>query len=59
MLADAAEKAGDIDAAEARRALDAAEKELAEAASSSVEETEAIRNQIEAASARVTLASGR
>ena len=57
VLADTAETAEDIDIEAARAERDAAERAFAAVASSSVEETEALREQLEAATVRLSLAS--
>ncbi len=59
VLADSAEAAEDIDLAEARLERDLAEKAFSEVAAGSLEETEAVRDQLEAASVRIQLASGK
>ena len=59
VLADSAESSDEIDVAAARAEKDAAEKAVAAAASGSVEETESIRDQVEAANVRLQLASGK
>ena len=59
VMADVAESANEIDAAEARSEQDAAEKALAAAGQLSVEETEAERTRLEHSQARVQLVSGR
>lgn len=59
VLADAAEAAGEIDITQARADKDAAEKALAAVASGSLEETQTARDAIEAASTRLTLATGK
>lgn len=59
VLADTAEASDDIDIAEARLERDAAEKALAGFASGAVEETDAIREQLEAANMRLQIASGK
>ena len=59
VLADSAESSDEIDVAAARAEKDAAEKAVAAAASGSVEETESIRDQLEAANVRLQLASGK
>lgn len=59
VLTDAAETAGEIDAAAARADLESAQRELAETINHPIEDTEALREQIEAANARLQLAAGR
>lgn len=59
VLADSAEASEDIDLAEARLERDVAEKAFSEVAAGSLEETEAVRDQLEAASVRIQLASGK
>jgi F-type H+-transporting ATPase subunit epsilon len=57
VLADAAQTAGEIDAAAARADLDAAEKALADNINHPIEDTEELRSQIDAANARLKLLS--
>jgi F-type H+-transporting ATPase subunit epsilon len=59
VLADSAETADEIDLAAARADLDAAQKAIASNINHSVEETEALREQLESANARVQLAAGK
>lgn len=59
VLTDAAETAAEIDAGAARTELEAAQRSLAESINEPIEETEAIREQIDAANARLQLAAGR
>ena len=59
VLTDAADSASEIDAAAARSDKEAAEKELASHAVAPLEETENIRERIEAADTRLQLAAGR
>ena len=59
VLADSAETSEDIDLTTARSERDAAEKAFAAVASGSVEETDAIREELEAANVRLQLASGK
>ncbi len=59
VLADTAESAAEIDVAQARSDKDAADKALAAVATASLTETEAARDAVEAASARLQLAGGR
>jgi F-type H+-transporting ATPase subunit epsilon len=59
VLADSAEAAEDIDLAQARSEREEAEKAFSSVASGSIEETEAVRDQLEAASVRIQLASGK
>ncbi len=59
VLADTAETASEIDIDSARSDRDAAEKAFAAVASSSIDETEAARERLEAASVRVQFASGK
>jgi len=59
VLADTAESAGEIDVAQARSDKDAADKALAAVATASLTETEAARDAVEAANARLQLAGSR
>lgn len=59
VLTDSAETATEIDLEAARAAREAAEKELAANATSAIELTEVTREQLDAANARIQLASGR
>ena len=59
VLTDTAETAAEIDANAVRAERDAAQKELAAAATATIEENEPIRNRLDAANARLTLAAGR
>ncbi|MGB7203005.1 MAG: F0F1 ATP synthase subunit epsilon [Pyrinomonadaceae bacterium] len=59
VLVDTAESADEIDAAAAKLAREEAEKALAAAQSSAIEETESTREAIDHASARLQLASGK
>lgn len=59
VLADTAESADEIDVAAAREQRDAAERTFAAASAATVEETEALREQVEAAAVRFQLASGK
>jgi F-type H+-transporting ATPase subunit epsilon len=59
VLADSAEKADEIDATAARADLEAAQKAIAAAATQPVEETEALREQLDSANARLQLAAGK
>ncbi len=59
VLADSAETTEDIDLAQARSERDEAEKAFSAVATGSLEETEAVRDQLEAASVRIQLASGK
>ena len=59
VLTDTAETAAEIDAGAVRAERDAAQKELAAAATATIEENEPIRNRLDAANARLTLAAGR
>ncbi|MEJ7847138.1 MAG: ATP synthase F1 subunit epsilon [Pyrinomonadaceae bacterium] len=59
VLTDNAETAAEIDANAVRAERDAAQKELAAAATATVEENEPIRDRLDAANARLTLAAGR
>jgi F-type H+-transporting ATPase subunit epsilon len=59
VLTDSAETATDIDIEAARAARESAEKELAANASSAIELTEVTREQLDAANARIQLASGK
>ena len=56
VLTDSAENAGEIDAVAARADKDAAEKELAAQSNAPIEESELIRERIEAATTRIQLA---
>ena len=55
VLADAAETAGEVNADAARAERDAAEKAIAAATGQSVEQTEALRDQLDAANAKLQL----
>ena len=59
VLADAAQTAVEVDAASARVELETAQKAIAAAATLPVEETDALREQLESAKARMQLASGK
>ena len=59
VLTDTAESGADIDTASAQAERDAAEKALAANAAAALEETEADRERLEAANARLQLAAGR
>ena len=59
VLTDTAEVASEIDAAAARAEKDAAEKALAGRSTAALEETEAERDRLEAANARLSLATGK
>jgi F-type H+-transporting ATPase subunit epsilon len=59
VMADAAEAAADIDAAAARLERDEAEKALAATINHPIEESDALREQLESANARLLLASGK
>jgi F-type H+-transporting ATPase subunit epsilon len=59
VLADSAETADEIDIDAARTTRDEAEKAFAAAASLSVDESEAVREQLDAANVRLQLAAGR
>lgn len=59
VLVDTAESADEIDAAAAKLAREEAEKSLAAAQTSAIEETESTREAIDHAAARIQLASGR
>ena len=59
VLTDTAETASEIDANAVRAERDAAQKELAAAATATIEENEPIRNRLDAANARLTLAAVR
>lgn len=59
VLTDTAETASEIDVEAVRAAKDAAEKELAANASSSIELTAVTREQLEAADAKLQLAAGK
>lgn len=59
ILADAAESADEIDIDSARAARDEAEKAFAAVSSRSLDETEAARDQLDAANVRLQLAAGR
>lgn len=59
VLADSAESAGDIDVDAARAARDEAEKALAVSSLSSLADTESVREQLDAANARIQFAAGK
>ena len=59
VLADTASKAEEIDLVEAKVERDAAEKAFAAVATSSIEETEQAREQLEIANVKIQLASGK
>ena len=59
VLTDLAETSGEINLESARAERDAAERELAAAASSDIDSNAALRERLEAANARLQLASGR
>ena len=59
VLTDSAETGDEIDLNEAKAEREAAEKELAAVASFDIESTSAVRERLEAANARVQLASGK
>jgi F-type H+-transporting ATPase subunit epsilon len=59
VLTDAAETADEIDVEAARAEREAAEKSLAEHATAAIEDTEADRERLEAANARLQLAAGK
>jgi len=59
VLTDSAETADEIDLNAAKGEREAAEKELASVASSDIESTSSVRERLEAANARVQLASGK
>ena len=59
VLTDTAEVASEIDAETARAERDAAEKALAARSTAALEETEAERDRLDAANARLSLVSGR
>ena len=59
VLATSAASAGDINIDEAKAEREAAEKALAAVASSAIEETEGLRDALDAANARVQIASSR
>jgi len=59
VLADSAERADEISAEAARADRDAAEKAIAAAVGQSVEQTEDLREQLDAANARLQLAAGK
>ena len=59
VLADSAETVEEINVETAKSERDAAEKELAASAAAPVEETEAIRQRIDAANAKLQLAAGK
>ena len=59
VLADTAETADEIDIDSARTERDAAEKAIASLSTAPVEETEAAREQLEAAQAKLQLAAGK
>ena len=59
VLADSAEMADEIDAVAVRAELEAAQKAIAAAAAQPIEETEALREQLDSANARLQLAAGK
>ena len=59
VLADTAESAGEIDVEAARSAREAAERSLASTASAPIDETEAVREALDAANVRIQFASGK
>ena len=59
VLADSAERADEISAEAARADRDAAERAIAAAVGQSVEQTEDLREQLDAANARLQLAAGK
>lgn len=59
VLTDAAESPAEIDVDAARAERDAAEKELAAAASADIDSNAAVRERLEAANARLQLAAGK
>lgn len=59
VLADSAETAAEIDVDAARTAREEAERALAGAAQSSLTDTEAVREQLDAANARIQFAAGK
>jgi len=59
VLTDTAETAAEIDVNAVRAERDAAQKELAAAATATIEENEPIRDRLDAANARLTLAAGK
>jgi len=59
VLADTAERSTEIDVDAARTKLQEAERAIAAAATSPIEETESLREQLESADARLRLAAGR
>jgi F-type H+-transporting ATPase subunit epsilon len=59
ILADSAERSEDIDLDSVRSEREAAERAVSAVASASMEETEAVREQLEAANVRLQLASGK
>jgi len=59
VLADSAERADEISAEAARADRDAADKAIAAAVGQSVEQTEDLREQLDAANARLQLAAGK
>lgn len=59
VLADTAESADDIDVVEARSEREAAEKAFAALSTGSLEETETLRERIEAANVRLQLVTGK
>jgi len=59
VMTDSAETASEIDAAAARTEREAAEKDLAAAATASLEENEALTERLDQANARVQLTAGR
>jgi len=59
VLADTAESADEIDMVQAREARDHAEKAFAAVAAAPLDETEVLRERLDAASARLSLAAGK
>lgn len=59
VLADSAETSTEIDVDAARTKLQEAERAIAAAATSPIEETESLREQLESADARIRLAAGK
>lgn len=59
VLADSAQTASEVDTASANAELEAAQRAIAAAAAQPVEETDALREQLESANARLRLAAGK
>lgn len=59
ILADSAETAAEVDVAAARAEKESAERALAAAANASIEDNEAVRDQLDTANVRLQLAAGK